>query len=133
MNAVRRSLLGNSGKHEGTEANSGQLSLILRSAIWMEKVKLSPERTVIDPVLCYEIIENEIAFALVKALVDQHRDDLFLELLQLGFLPLFNRAPDQPEQGDTGNVISLWALSPPVCVPQCLLPLPRCFQCHKPS
>jgi hypothetical protein len=70
MNAVRRSLLGNSGKHEGTEANSGQLSLILMSAIWMEKVKLSPERTVIDPVLSYEIIENKIAFALVKALVD---------------------------------------------------------------
>ena len=55
------------------------------------------------------------------------------QAIQLGFLPLFNRAPDQPEQGDTGNVISLWALSPPVCVAQCLLPLPRCFQCHKPS
>ncbi len=99
----------------------------------MEKVELAPKRAVIDPVLCYELIENEIAFALLKTLIDQHRNNLVLEFIQLGFLSLFNRAPDQPEQGDTGNVISLWALSPPVCVPQCLLPLPRCFQCHKPS
>ncbi|WP_454289007.1 hypothetical protein [Rhizobium arsenicireducens] len=133
MNAVRRSLLGNGGKDEGTEADPSQLSLILRRAIRTEKVELAPKRTVIDPVLCYELIENKIAFALVKALVDKHRDDLVLELLKLGFLPLLDRAPDQPEQGNTGNVISLWAPCPPVCVAQCLLPLPRCFQCHKPS
>ena len=99
----------------------------------MEKVELAPKRAVIDPVLCYELIENEIAFALFKTLIDKHRDDLVLELLKLGFLPLLNRAPDQPEQGDTGNVIPFRAPCPPIGVAQCLLPLPRCFQCHKPS
>lgn len=72
MNAVRRSLLGNIGKHEGAEADFGQLSLILRSAIRAEKVELAPKRTVVHPVLCYELIENKIAFALVKSLVNQH-------------------------------------------------------------
>ncbi len=99
----------------------------------MEKVKLSPKRTVIDPVLSYEIIENKIAFALVKALVDQHRDDLVLKLLKLGFLSLFDCPPDQPEQGNAGNVIPFRAPCPPVGVAQCLLALPRCFQCHEPS
>jgi hypothetical protein len=73
-------------------------SSVLIDTVGIKEVKLPAKREPPGPVFRDEIVEDLIAFALIEALIAQHRHDHVLEFLEFSLLAFIDRPTDEPVQ-----------------------------------
>ncbi|MBD8653931.1 hypothetical protein IFT66_22850 [Rhizobium sp. CFBP 13726] len=109
-------------------------SSVLIDTIGIKEVKLPAKRKASGPVFRDEIVEDPIAFALIEALIAQHRDDHVLEFPEFRFLAFIDRSADEPIKRHPREIIPLRPPRTPVRITKRLLPLPcRLYIHHSPS
>lgn len=109
-------------------------SSVLIDTIGIKEVKLPAKRKASGPVFRDEIVEDPIAFALIEALIAQHRYDHVLKFLEFSLLAFIDRSADEPVQRHPREIIPLRPPGTPVRITKRLLPLPcRLYIHHSPS
>lgn len=136
MDKRREALSGASNKDDrnrtGAEMNDG--SSVLIDTVGIKEVKLPAEWKATGPVFRDEIVEDPIAFALIEALIAQHRYDHVLKFLEFSLLAFIDRPADEPVKRHPREIIPLRPMGTPVRVTKRLLPLPcRLYIHHSPS
>ncbi|MBD8664104.1 hypothetical protein IFT59_12680 [Rhizobium sp. CFBP 8752] len=105
-------------------------SNVLIDTIGIKEVKLPAEWKATGPVLRDEVVEDPIAFALIEALIAEHRDDHVLEFPEFRFLAFIDRSADEPKKRHPREIIPLRPTGTPVRITKRLLPLPCSFSIH---
>jgi hypothetical protein len=109
-------------------------SSVLIDTIGIKEVKLPAERKATGPVFRDEIVEDPIAFALIEALIAQHRHDHVLEFPEFSLLAFIDRPADEPVQRHPREIIPLRPPRASIRITKRLLPLPcRLYIHHSPS
>ncbi|WP_162996189.1 hypothetical protein [Agrobacterium tumefaciens] len=105
-------------------------SNVLIDTIGIKEVKLPAKRKPPGPVLRDEIVEDPIAFALIEALIAQHRYDHVLEFPEFSLLVFLDRPADEPVERHPREIIPLRPPRASIRITKRLLPLPCRFCIH---
>jgi hypothetical protein len=105
-------------------------SSVLIDTVGIKEVKLPAKRKPPGPVFRDEIVEDLIAFALIEALIAQHRHDHVLEFLEFSLLAFIDRPANEPVQRHPREIIPLRSPRGSIRITKRLLPLPCRFYIH---